>query len=96
MQIRSDNGPDFISQVLAIGAKKMILNCCIQPCNPQQNAYVERFNRTVRHDWLVRYLFESIEDVQQQATNWLWTYNHERPNKGVDGVTPKQKLALVT
>jgi len=22
----------------------------IQPCNPQQNAYVERFNQTVRYD----------------------------------------------
>ncbi|MBG9995922.1 transposase [Pseudoalteromonas sp. NZS127_1] len=24
----------------------------IQLGNPQQNAYVERFNRTVRYDWL--------------------------------------------
>jgi len=25
----------------------------------------------------------------------LWTYNHERPNMALDGMTPKQKLALV-
>jgi transposase InsO family protein len=24
----------------------------IQPSQPQQNAYVERYNRTVRHEWL--------------------------------------------
>jgi len=41
------------------------------------------------------FLFESIEEVQQQATNWLWTYNNERPNMALDGITPKQKLALV-
>jgi len=95
-QIRSDNGPEFISQALASWAKKNDIELLfIQPGNPQQNAYVERFNRTVRYDWLAQYLFESIKEVQQQATNWLWTYNHERPNMGIDGVTPKQKLALV-
>ncbi len=67
----------------------------IQPGNPQQNAYVERYNRTVRYDWLAHYLFESIEDVQNHATSWLWTYNNERPNMGLGGITPKQKLAMV-
>jgi putative transposase len=27
-------------------------------------------------------LFETIEDAQKIATNWLWTYNNERPNMG--------------
>ena len=66
----------------------------IQPGKPQQNAYVERFNRTVRYDWLNQMLFDSIDDVQTQATKWLWTYNHLRPNMALGGITPKQKLAL--
>jgi putative transposase len=66
----------------------------IQPAKPQQNAYIERYNRTVRYDWLAHYLFDSIEEVQEFATRWLWTYNHERPNKAIGGITPKQKLAL--
>ena len=37
----------------------------IQPGKPQQNAYVERYNRTVRTEWLGRYHFESIEEVQE-------------------------------
>lgn len=53
---------------------------CIQLGDPQQNAYLERFNRTVRYDWLVYYLFESLNEVQVFTTNWLWVYNHERPN----------------
>ena len=40
----------------------------IQPGQPQQNAYGERFNRTVRYDWLNQMLFDSIDDVQEQAT----------------------------
>ena len=54
----------------------------------------ERYNRTVRYDWLAHYLFESIDEVQNFATKWLWTYNHERPNMALGGITPKQKLAL--
>ncbi|MFM5043635.1 integrase core domain-containing protein, partial [Aeromonas caviae] len=42
--------------------------------------YIERFNRTVRYDWLGHYLFESLNELQEFATNWLWVYNHERPN----------------
>ena len=95
-QIRRDNGPEYISHTLANWAEKNDIELIfIQPGNPQQNAYVKRFNCTVRHDWLGQYLFESIEEVQQQAINWLWTYNYERPNMGLGGMTPKQKLALV-
>lgn len=39
-------------------------------------------------------LFDSIEEVQEFATRWLWTYNRERPNMAIGGITPKQKLAL--
>jgi putative transposase len=40
----------------------------IQPGKPQQNAYVERYNRTVRYAWLARTLFDSVEQVQNMAT----------------------------
>jgi len=66
----------------------------IQPGNPQQNAYVERYNRTVRYDWLSQRIFDSIEQVQDQATQWLWTYNNERPHMANVGLTPVQKLAM--
>ena len=66
----------------------------IQPGKPQQNAYIERYNKTVRYDWLAHYLFESVADVQEYATKWLWSYNHERPNMAIGGVPPKQKLPI--
>ena len=66
----------------------------IQPGKPQQNAYIERYNRTVRYDWLAHHLFDSVSDVQDFATRWLWTYNHERPNMALGGITPIQKMAL--
>ena len=66
----------------------------IQRGQPQQNACVERFNRTVRYDWLAQYLFESIGQVQEYATRWAWTYNHERPNMALGGITQMQRLAM--
>lgn len=93
--IRRENGLEYISGSLAIWAgKRGIRIKHIQPGKPQQNAYVERYNRTARYDWLGQCLFDSIEEVQNFATRWLWTYNHERPNMALGGITPKQKLAL--
>lgn len=40
---------------------------------PQQNAYVERYNRTVSYAFLARTLLDTIEQVQDKATRWLWT-----------------------
>ena len=95
LQIRCDNGPEYISGKLAEWAcSRSIKLAFIQPGNPQQNAYVERYNRTVRYDWLGQHLFDSLTEVQDYATQWLWTYNHERPNMANDGLTPMQKLAL--
>lgn len=94
-RIRSDNGPEYISHKLAAWAKKNDIELCfIQPGNPQQNAYIERFNRTVRYDWLSQYIYQDIEELQNRATQWLWTYNNQRPNMGIGGITPIQKLKL--
>ncbi len=57
-------------------------------------AYVERYNRTVRNEWLDQYIMESIEEAQEQATKWLWTYNNHRPNMGIGGITPAMKMKM--
>ena len=93
--IRCDNGPEYVSQAMldwAEGAKIRIE--FIQPGKPQQNAYIERFNRTVRYEWLAHYHWSSLDEVQDHATQWMWTYNHERPNMALGGITPKQRLAM--
>lgn len=91
--IRVDNGPEYVSSKLMNWAEKhRITLCYIQPGKPQQNAYIERFNRTVRHEWLGTNIFYTIEEVQNFATNWLWTYNNDRPNMAIGGITPAMKL----
>ena len=93
--IRCDNGPEYISAVTpAWGARRGIRIVFIQPGQLRQNADVERYNRTVRYDWLAHHLFETFEDIQDFASRWLWNYDHDRPNMALGGITPKQKLAL--
>ena len=67
----------------------------IQPGKPQQNAYVERFNRMVRYEWLSQYYWSELAEVQDFATKWIWSYNHDRPNMALAGFTPRQRLDTV-
>jgi len=134
--IRVDNGPDYIREKLrkwlsnmglpsnisnpAHSAGKQSAGLFSDPPHTQQNAYIERYNRTVRHEWLDQYIIESIEpygdcgqsptgqrEAQDHATQWLWTYNNDRPNipfmvcrqtiagqRGIGGITPAQKLKM--
>lgn len=43
----------------------------IQRAKPQQSAFIERYNRSVRHKWLDLYIVTSIDGVQQITTDWL-------------------------
>ena len=62
--IRSDNGSEHISaEFNAWADKRGIRLLFIQPGKPQHNAYIERFNRTVRHEWLGEHIFQSIAHV---------------------------------
>lgn len=92
--IRVDNGPEYVSGTLMAWANKRGIKIeYIQPGKPQQNAYIERYNRTVRQEWLDQTIFDTIEEAQEQATQWLWTYNNDRPNMALGGITPSMKLA---
>ena len=92
--IRCDNGPEYMSSDLQDWANKRGIHLAyIQPGKPQQNAYIERYNRTVRTDWLAQHVFDTIEEAQEAATAWLWSYNNDRPHMALDGITPAQQLA---
>ena len=64
--LRVDNGPEFLSSEFVTWAESVgILIHYIQPGEPNQNAYIERFNRTCREEVLNLYLFESLTEVRQ-------------------------------
>lgn len=64
--IRCDNGPEFTSGTFAEWCEQMKIEVrYIQPGKPDQNAYMERFNRTYRGDVLDAWLFRSAGEVQE-------------------------------
>lgn len=61
LSIRMDNGPEMTSHDFADwAAAKGIALDYIEPGEPNQNAYIERFNRTYRHEVLDAYVFKTI------------------------------------
>jgi putative transposase len=97
--IRCDNGPEFISQQFADWCKdKGIQILYIQPGKPDQNAFIERFNRTYRNGVLDAYLFDSISDVQQITDDWIKRYNEQRPHDSLRKLPPamyRQQLLAI-
>lgn len=89
--IRCDNGPELLAQVFVDWCKEHgIEPRYIQPGKPNQNAFVERFNRTYRTEVLDAYLFESLEEVRRITENWIKEYNEERSHDAIGRVPPSK------
>ena len=70
--IRWDSGPQSLrARLMEWAAKQEIHIQDIQPGKSQQNAYVERFNRNVRYEWLSQHYWKSTNEVQKFATQWI-------------------------
>jgi hypothetical protein len=82
------------STLTAWAEKNGIGRTYIQPRKPQQNAYVERHNRPVRHEWPDFHILEIIEEAKKIAAEWLWARNNGCPDMRIGGVTPAMKVEV--
>ena len=90
-RLRLDNGPELISQLLRQWAERNdVALVHIQPGKPTQNAYIERFNRSLRTEVLDRYVFTSLNEVRRMTEDWRHRYNHHRPHRSLGGLPPIQ------
>ena len=93
LQIRVDNGPEFLSKIFVQFCESESIQVkYIQPGKPSQNGYVERFNKTFREDVLDAYLFRNLDEVRAQAEVFREDYNEHHPHKSLGRKSPNELL----
>lgn len=89
--IRSDNGSEFIAEILSDWVAHHtdpIKTLYIDPGSPWQNPWVESFHSRFRNDCLNRELFISQVDAQVAIADWQDEYNCQRPHSGIGYKSP--------
>jgi transposase InsO family protein len=94
--IRSDNGREFIAETLTGWLTEQGVKCAfIEKGSPQQNAFVERFNGTMRDELLNGEEFDNLLEARVVIGNWLVEYNTLRPHRGLGMLTPAAYAASI-
>ena len=89
--IRSDNGPEFVSQRVRQFLERIDVGTSyIEPGSPWQNGYVESFNSRLRDECLACEEFTTVDEARQVIEHWRQTYNHRRPHSSLGGLTPAE------
>lgn len=68
-----------------------------EPYHPQQNGKIERFHKTLKREFYLRYtsFHDSMEMINYRLGQWLEYYNYQRKHTGygMHRMTPAQKIA---
>lgn len=92
--IRTDNGPEFTSHVFQQWLEDNGIEWIkIQKGKPQQNAIIERFNKTFREDILDANKFFSFDHIRGLTSDWINNYNDDRPHEALNYKTPNEYAA---
>ena len=94
--IRSDNGPEFIAEIVrnwiaAVGAK----TAYIEPGSPWENGYCESFNARLRDELLNGEIFYTLREAQIIIEQWRRHYNTVRPHSAL-GYRPPAPESIIT
>lgn len=98
-EVLTDNGPEFGPKeseskmdhpferfLIEMGIKHRYT----RPYRPQTNGKAERFWRSIEEDLLHEYVFESVEELEDELLKYVIYYNELRPHQGINGKTPQQ------
>jgi putative transposase len=85
--IRVDNGPEFSAQAFTDWCTENNAGIdYIQSGRPNQNTYIERFNRSYREEVLDPHIFSALSQVRDISWAWMLSYNEERPHSSLGNI----------
>ena len=91
VSIVSDNGTEFTSKAILKWAKDNDVEWhYIDPGKPQQNAFIESFNGSLRDECLNEEIFDSLADARRKLALWRYDYNNVRPHSSLGNLTPAE------
>ena len=89
--IRSDNGPEFVAELIREWIQERKIGAIyIEPGSPWQNPYVESFHSRFRMDYLNREWFINLLDAKVGIADWREKYNNRRPHSGLNYRSPAE------
>jgi transposase InsO family protein len=74
--------------VAALGATQRFT----PPYRPQPNGKVERFNRTLAHEWAYMRPYHTNDERTAALDPWLHLYNHHRAHTALGGHPPINRV----
>ena len=84
---QSDHGPEFSKWFTRMIAVDGVTHRHSRVRRPNDNAHLERFNRTLQDECLSR-ITRSIRAYQKEIPEYLHYYNTKRPHMGLNFKTP--------
>jgi len=93
-EIVVDNGPEFTGLALDKWAyENGVTLHFIEPGKPNQNAFIESFNRSFRDECLNDNWFINLADATRKIEKWRQEYNQFRPHSSLGDLTPAAFVA---
>jgi transposase InsO family protein len=93
-RLLTDNGSPYRSRVFGRARRWLGLrHSRTRPYRPQTNGKAERWIRTVLSECLYVEVFHSADERRLALARFVGYYNGQRPHLGIDGRTPRQRLA---
>ena len=89
--IQSDHGAEFSKWLTKTLDAHEIKHRHSSVRKPTDNAHVERFNRTIQEECLLR-IPKTFEAYQKAIPDYLHYYNYDRPHMGLHMKTPMQVM----
>jgi transposase InsO family protein len=89
--LQSDHGPEFSKWFTKMVAVDGIAHRHSRVRKPNDNAHLERFNRTIQEECLSR-VPRGLKSWQKEIPEYLRYYNGERPHMGLQFKTPTEVM----